>query len=160
MSPTCTLTSPLSQKQKTVWSLISRGFSIAAIADKLNTTRQFVNQTKLVAEAKLSTTLLDVAQSNDIQITKLYPKEGILLGYHPALKRKAIITYSTNHGVKVWYWHDNPEEVTNQEFLKQTQTYLLDLAKEKGLEIPNAALIHPAKLAHEVFSKLVPEIKT
>ena len=160
MSPTCTLASPLSHKQKTVWSLISRGFSIAAIADKLNTTRQFVNQTKLVAEAKLSTTLIDVAQANDIQITKLYPKEGMLIGYHPSLKRKAIITYSTNHGVKVWYWHDKPEEVTNKEFLKQTQTYLLDLAIEKGIEIPNAATIHPAKLAHEIFCKLVPEIET
>ena len=160
MSPTCTLTSPLSQKQKTVWSLISRGFSITAIADKLNTTRQFVNQTKLVAEAKLSTTLLDVAQANDLQITKLYPKEGMLLGFHPSLKRKAIITYSTNYGVKVWYWHDNPEEVTNEQFLKQTQTYLLDLAKEKGIEIPNAATIHPAKLAHMIFCKLVSEIET
>jgi len=160
MSPTCTLTSPLSQKQKIVWSLISRGFSIAAIADKLNTTRQFVNQTKLVAEAKLSTTLIDVAQANDLQITKLYPKEGILLGFHPSLKRKAIITYSTNHGLKVWYWHDNPEEVTNQEFLKQTQTYLLDLAKEKGIEIPNVAALHPARLAHIIFCKLVPEIET
>jgi len=159
MSPTCTLTAPLSQKQKTVWSLINRGFSIAAIADKLNTTRQFVNQTKLVAEAKLSTTLLDVAQANDLQITKLYPKEGVLLGYHPALKRKAIVTYSTNHGLKVWYWHDNPEEVTNQQFLKQTQTYLLDLAKEKGIEIPNAETIHPAKLAHIIFRKLIPEVE-
>ncbi|MGA2524272.1 MAG: hypothetical protein ABSF65_09000 [Candidatus Bathyarchaeia archaeon] len=159
MSPTCTLTSPLSQKQKTVWSLISRGFSIAAIADKLNTTRQFVNQTKLVAEAKLSTTLLDVAQANDLQITKLYPKEGMLLGFHPSLKRKAIITYSTNRGLKVWYWHDNPEEVTNQQFLKQAQTYLLDLAKEKGIEIPNAETIHPAKLAHIIFRKLIPEVE-
>ena len=75
----------ISQKQKTVWSLISKGLSAAAIADKLKTTRQFVNQTKLAAEAKLSTTLLDVAQANDLQVTKLYPKEGILIGYHPAL---------------------------------------------------------------------------
>lgn len=139
--------------------MISKGSSVVTIAEKLNTTRQFVNQTKLVAEAKLSTTLLDIAQANGLQITKLYPKEGILVGYHPDLKRKAIITYSTNYGIKVWYWHDNPEEVTNQEFLKQTQTYLLDLAKEKGVEIPNAASIHPAKLARMIFCKLVPEIE-
>jgi hypothetical protein len=159
MRPSCTLTSPLSQKQKTVWSLISRGISVATIAEKLNTTRQFVNQTKLVAEAKLSTTLLDIAQANDLQIIKLYPKEGMLLGFHPDLKRKAIITYSTNHGVKVWYWHDNPEEVTNTEFLKQTQTYLLDLAEEKGIDIPDASTIHPAKLAHTIFCKLIPEVE-
>jgi hypothetical protein len=132
---------------------------VASIADKLRTTRQFVNQTKLAAEAKLSTTLLEVAQANDLQVTRLYPKEAILLGYHPALKHKAIVTYSTRHGIKVWYWHDNPEEVTNQEFLRQTRKYLLDLAKERGIQLGNAADMHPAKLAHTVFSKLIPEVE-
>ncbi len=158
MVTTCSLSSPLSQKQKTVWSLISKGLSVAAIADKLKTTRQFVNQTKLAAEAKLSTTLLEVARTNDLQITRLYPKEAILLGYHPALKRKAIITYSTNHGVKVWYWHDNPEEVTNEDFLRQTREYLLDIAKERDIHVEDAANMHPAKLAHLIFSKIVPEV--
>jgi hypothetical protein len=81
----------------------------------------------------------------------------MLLGYHPALKRRAIVTYSTNFGIKVWYWHDNPEEVTNEEFLKQTRTYLLDIAKEKGIDVPGAENIHPAKLAHVIFSKLILE---
>jgi hypothetical protein len=160
MGSTCPLASPLSQKQKTVWSLISKGFSVSAIADKLSTTRQYINQTRLAAEAKLSTTLLDVAQANDLQITKLYPKEGMLLGYHPALKRKAILTYSTSHGIKVWYWHDNPEEVTDQNFLNQTRQYLMDIAKERGVEIEDADKIHPARLAHTVFCQLVPELKT
>ena len=160
MGSTCPLASPLSQKQKTVWSLISKGFSVSAIADKLSTTRQYINQTRLAAEAKLSTTLLDVAQANDLQVTKLYPKEGMLLGYHPALKRKAILTYSTSHGIKVWYWHDNPEEVTDQNFLNQTRQYLMDIAKERGVEIEDADKIHPARLAHTVFCQLVPELKT
>jgi DNA-binding CsgD family transcriptional regulator len=158
MRSACTLASPLSQKQKTIWSLISKGLTATAIAEKLHTTRQFVNQTKLAAEARLSTTLLDVAQANDLQVTKLYPKEGILLGYHPALKRRAILTYSTNFGIKVWYWHDNPEEVTNEEFLKQTRAYLLDIAKERGIEVEVAANLHPAKLAHIIFGRLLPEI--
>jgi DNA-binding CsgD family transcriptional regulator len=155
-----TLASPLTQKQKLVWSLISRGLSAAAIAHKLNTTRQFINQTKLATEAKLSTTLLDVAQANDLQITKLYPKNGILLAYHPALKRKAILTYSTNYGIKVWYWHDNPQEVTDQTFLNQTRQYLLDIAKERGITVENEASIHPGKLAHIIFTQLIPELKT
>ncbi len=159
MRASCTLASPLSQKQKTVWSLLSKGLSAVAISEKLNTTRQFINQTKLSAEARLSTTLLDVAQANDLQITKLYPKEGILLGYHPALKRKAILTYSTNYGIKVWYWHDNPEEVTDTAFLNQTRHYLLDIAKERGIEIEEAEKIHPANLARTIFSQLIPELK-
>jgi DNA-binding CsgD family transcriptional regulator len=154
------LSSPLSQKQKTVWSLIHKGFSVSAIADKLSTTRQYINQTKLTAEAKLSTTLLDVAGANDIQVTKLYPKKAILLGYHPALKRKAIITYTTSHGIKVWYWHDNPEEITNQNFLRQTRNYLLDIAKEQNIELEDTTDIHPAKLAHILFSRLVPEVRS
>ena len=159
MAPTCTLAAPLSQQQKTIWSLISSGLSIMDIAQKLNTTRQFVTQTKLTAEAKLSTTLIDVAQANDLQITKLYPKAGVLLGYHPALRRRAILTYSTNYGIKVWYWYDNPEEVTDKEFLKQTRNYLLDLANERGIVIADATVIHPAELAHLIFTQLIPELK-
>jgi len=160
MSHSCSLSSPLSQKQKTIWSLIRKGLSVSAIAAKLRTTRQYVNQTRLTAEAKLSTTLLDVARANDLQVTRLYPKEAILLGYHPGLKRKAIVTYSTSHGIKVWYWHDNPEEVTNQEFLRQTREYLLDLARERGIKVEAAAEMHPAKLASIIFSKLIPEVKS
>jgi hypothetical protein len=136
------------------------GLSAATIAEKLQTTRQFVNQTKLAAEAKLSATLLDVAQANDLQVTKLYPKAGILLAFHPALKRKAILTYSTNFGIKVWYWHDNPEEVTDQAFLNQTRQYLMDIAKERGIEVEGIDKLHPAKLAHIIFSKLIPELRT
>jgi DNA-binding CsgD family transcriptional regulator len=160
MNIKCSLASPLSQKQKTVWSLIREGFSVSAIADKLKTTRQYINQTRLTAEAKLSATLLDVAGANDLQVTKLYPKRAILLGYHPALKRKAIITYTTSHGIKVWYWHDNPEEITNQNFLQQTRKYLLDIAKEQGIPLEDTTEIHPARLAHIIFSKLVPEVKS
>ena len=151
------LASPLSQKQKIVWSLISKGLSVAAIADRLKTSRQYVNQTRQTAEAKLSTALMEVARVSDLHVTQLHPKEALLIGYHPVLKRKAIVTYTTSRGIKVWYWHDNPEEETDQDFLKQTREYLLDLAKERDLEIEDAATLHPAKLARIVFRKLAPE---
>jgi DNA-binding CsgD family transcriptional regulator len=159
MGTNWTLSSPLSQQQKTVWSLIAQGLSAAAIAAKLETTRQFVNQTKLAAEARLSTTLLDVAQANAVQVTKVYPREGLLLGYHPGIGRRAIITYSTSHGIKVWYWHDDPEQVTNEEFLKQTRAYLLDIARERHIDVKDAKDMHPGKLARLVFSELIPELK-
>ena len=159
MGASLNLSSPLRQKQKTVWALVSKGQPVVAIADRLKTTRKFVNQTKLAAEAKLSTTPLDVAQANHIHITKLSPKEGVLLGYHPGLKRKAIITYSTKHDIKVWYWYDKPEEVTDQEFLTQTRTYLLDIAGERGVEVKDANPINPARLAHLLFSELIPDFR-
>jgi hypothetical protein len=152
-------TTQLTQQQKTIWQLLRTGLSVSSVACKLKTTRQYVNQTRLTAEAKLSSTLLGIAQVNDIQVTKLDAKQGILLGFHPALNRRAIVTYTTNYGVKVWYWTDNPEEVTNQQFLEQTRTYLVDLAKERDMEVKDAGNIHPAKLADIIFSKLVQEVK-
>jgi hypothetical protein len=149
--------SPLSQKQKIVWSLTSKGLSVADVADRLKTSRQYVNQTRQTAEAKLSKALLEVARVNDLQVTQLHPKEALLIGYHPVLKRRAVVTYTVSRGIKVWYWHDNPEEETDQDLLKHTREYLLDLAKERDLEIEGAATIHPAKLARMVFRKLAPE---
>jgi hypothetical protein len=148
---------PLSQKQKIIWSLTIRGLSVASVADRLKTSRQYVNQTRQTAEAKLSKALMEAARVNDLHVTQLHPKEALLIGYHPVLKRKAIITYTTSRGIKVWYWHDEPEEETDQDFLKRTREYLLDLAKERGLEIGDAATLHPAKLARIVFRKLAPE---
>jgi len=158
MSTGC-ITSPLSQSQKTIWALLGKGFTVTAIAEKLKTTRQYVNQTRLTAQTKLATTLLEVAAVNSLQVTKLVPQQAILLGYHPALQKKAIITYTTSHGLKVWYWHDQPEEVTDTTFLNQTRQYLIDIARERGIEIPNAETIHPAKLAHLVFCRLIPELQ-
>jgi len=153
------ITMPLTQQQKTIWKLLSQGLSVQTIANKLHATRQYVNQTKVTTEAKLTTALLGIAETNDLQVTKLDPSQGILLGYHPQLNRKVIVTYSTNYGVKVWYWNDHPEEVTNKEFLKQTQKYLLDIAEERGIQVENSQTIHPAKLADIIFSKLLPEMK-
>jgi hypothetical protein len=62
--------------------------------------------------------------------------------------------------LKVWYWHDHPEEVTDIDFLNQTRQYLLEIAKERGVEIENSAQIHPAKFAHMIFTQLIPELKT
>jgi hypothetical protein len=153
------ITMPLTQQQKTIWKLLSQGLSVQTIANKLHATRQYVNQTRLTTESKLSTTLLGIAETNDLQVTKLDASHGILLGYHPTLNRKVIVTYSTNYGVKVWYWNEHPEEVTNKEFLKQTQRYLIDLAEERGMQVENSQTIHPAKLADIIFSKLLPEMK-
>jgi DNA-binding CsgD family transcriptional regulator len=158
MGINCSAASPLSEKQNVVWSLILRGLSVSAIAEKMSTTRQYVNQTRLTAEAKLSNTLLEIARVNDLQVSKVHAREGILIGYHPALNRKAIITYNATYGIKLWYWHDKPEEVTNKQFLNQTKEYLLALARERGIAIKDSG-IHPAKLAHDIFGQLAPELR-
>ncbi len=151
--------SPLSQSQKTIWALLGTGLTVTNIAEKLKTTRQYVNQTRLTTQTKLATTLLEVAQINNLQVTKLNPQQAILLGYQPELKKQTILTYTTTHGLKMWYWHNNPEEVTDTTYLNQTRQYLIDIAKERGIEVKDAESIHPAKLAHTIFCQLIPELK-
>jgi hypothetical protein len=63
--------------------------------------------------------------------------------------------------MKVWYWHDHPEEETVPlGVLNQTRQYLMDIVQERGLDLGDTAKIHPAKLAHMVFIKLAPELET
>ncbi len=50
--------------------------------------------------------------------------------------------------------------MTNEEFLRQIRGYLLDIAKERGIVVEDAAKIHPGRLAHIIFSKLVPEVNS
>ena len=70
-------TSALTLQQKTVWQLISQDLSASSIASKLKTARQYVNQTRLKVEAKLSSTLFEVAQANYLQVTKLDKKSHL-----------------------------------------------------------------------------------
>jgi len=149
---------PLSSKQRIIWQLTLKGLSVAAIAKKLGSTRQYVNQTRLTAEAKLNSTLLDAAKTSNLQVTALHPRNGILVGYHPGLKRKALVTYSSAHGIKIWYWHDRPEEVTDPEFLSQTRKYLLELAEEREIRLDETDM-HPARLAQTIFERLAPELQ-
>jgi len=153
--------SPLSPRQKLIWSLLSRGLSVSEVARRLRTTPQYVHQTKRAAEAKLLRALMEAARASSIQIKLARPEAGILWGYHPGLRRDAIITYTARQGIKIWYWYDNPEEVTDQAFLNETREYLLTFAEERGIHLAEEEKkLHPAKLANIIFSRLLPGVKS
>jgi len=105
--------------------------------------------------------LIDAARASNIQMKGVLPEADILWGYNPGIKREAIITYTTKHGIKVWYWYDKPEEIDDDEFLKETRDYLISLTEERCLELTQEEKdLHPAKLANLIFSRLVPGAKT
>lgn len=154
------LLTPLSPRQKTVWSLLIKGFSVSDIAKRLKTSPQYIHQTKRQAEAKLSTILVETAEAASIQIKRIRPVEGLLWGYHPGLNRETIISYTTTDGMKVWYWNDHPENVTDATFLQETKQYLLNLAEERKIELTEDEMkLHPAKLANHIFRQLIPEVE-
>jgi hypothetical protein len=145
--------------QQKVWRLLTKGFTMADIAKQLNTSPQYVHQTRRNAESKLTRAIMETAEANNIQITKIRPREGLLYGYHPALDQHAFVSYSTKGGIKIWYWHDQPETITDEAFLGHIRTYLLDLAEERSLILTDEdKQLHPAKLANKIFRHLMPEV--
>jgi len=135
---------------------LNEGFSTSEVAERLKTSLQYVHQTKRAAEAKLLMALMDAAKASNIQIKEVLPEAGLLWGYNPGIKQDAIITYTTKHGIKVWYWYDKPEEIKDDEFLRETKDYLISLAEERRIELKEEEKeMHPAKLATVIFDKLV-----
>jgi hypothetical protein len=150
---------PLTAKQCTAWALFQSGLSTVEIAKQLKKSKQYVHQTLKIAETKVTEALLDVARSEGLEIRALNPEEGILLGFQPFLKRNVVVTFTTRNGFRTWYWFDKPEEVKmDEKLLAEARQYLLSEAEERGIHLTTEQKnIHPAKLAHFVFAKLLPD---
>ena len=159
MSTNC-IASPLSQSQKTIWALLGKGLTVSTIAEKLKTTRQYVNQTRLTTQTKLATTLLEVAASQRTPSNQTQPPTSHPTRLPPRTKKESHHHLHHQPRSKSLVLARQPEEVTDTAFLNQTRQYLIDIAKERGIEIEDADKIHPAKLAHTVFCQLIPELKT
>ncbi len=150
----------LTPLQSRVWSLRgAKGVSVSETAKKLDTFKQNVHQTFLMAKSTVSKALLEVAEANRLEVRKVDAERGILWGYQRWLGCEVVVTYSTRLGVKVWYWNDKAEKVLDKTVLDEARTYLLDLAEERGILVnAEESKHHPAKLAKSVFSQLVPEV--
>jgi hypothetical protein len=138
--------------------MLGSGLTVSEVAARLKKTFQYINQTKQTAEAKLSDALIRVGETSNLQIKRVLPKEGVLWGYHPGLGLDTFVTYTSKHGMRVWYWYDDPGEVTDERFLLEAKMYLLNLADERQIQLDEGEKqLHPALLAKLVFGKLIPE---
>jgi len=146
----------LTDKQKLIWDLRSKGFTEAGIARKLKVSRQTVHKALDIANSKVSTALQEAAKINKIKIKILDPSKGILLGYSLYFKTEALITFSAKNGVQVWYKHEG--ECNNCEQIQSCREALLTEAKERNIPLPeNANSMPPSKLAEILFSKIIGE---
>ena len=147
--------------QKLVWSLLNRGLSHSQVAEELKKSPQYVHQTRRNAEHKLSRALTEIAEATNLQIKKLRVKEGLLWGYHPGIQCDIIVSYTVKSGLKVWHWVDEPEAITDKDFLHETRSYLLNLAEEHGILLTEEQKNkHPANLANLIFKTLFPGVQS
>ena len=146
----------LTPKQRKYWGLRRSGLTQAEISRKMDVTRQTVNKTFIAIDSRVSKALLEAAQINRIETTRLNQERGCLLGRSPNLGLDVLITFSERNGIQVWYKGESGcSECTSREGCRQT---LLIEAEERGIQLPEKADdMEPSKLADILFKKIIKE---
>ncbi len=148
----------LTERQLEIWSLRRRGTSKAEIGRMLGITRQAVYDAENVMLEKVELALTHTAQSNMIEPQHIDATRGILLGYSPQTQQRVIITFSARNGVQTWHYQQPNCEMCRM--VSSCRNRLIQEADERDIYLTGEekALI-PSKLAHRIFSEIIPELK-
>jgi ribosomal protein L37E/DNA-binding CsgD family transcriptional regulator len=149
----------LTTRQLEIWDLNRRGRSRAEIGQRFEFTRQAVYDALKVSTEKVDTALRQTAEASSIEVIRVDPKNGILLGQTPIDSSRVIITFSRKHGIQTWHFEE--PDCAECGYTKRCTERLIDEAKERDVEISeDQRKLPPSKLAHIIFSKLIPELRT
>jgi len=148
----------LTSKQLTIWDLNRLGYTQADIGRKIEATRQAVYDALKISLKKVDSALRHAADANMVEIKYVDPKNGILLGVVPQDSSQVILTFSKRHGIQTWHY-DEPR-CQDCKWVKRCADRLMDEAEERGVSITEEEKrLPPAKLAHTIFSELIPWLK-
>jgi transcriptional regulator len=148
----------LTPRQLQIWKLKNTGLKESNIARKLKVSRQTVHKALDTADNKILQTLEEVASLNKVKVKTVDALRGILVGYSPAFKTTAIITFSDRNGVQVWYKHKG--DCTNCDQLKECKRTLITEMEDRNVKLPNdVTTTSPSDLAELLFSKILDEEK-
>ena len=139
----------LTERQLEIWRLRFKGLSKAEVGRRLGITRQAVYDAEKYTLERVEFALRHVADASRIEVHYLDPSKGVLLGLDPLTSNRVIVTFSARNGVQTWHYEQpNCGECQWEENCKRR---LIDEAEER--ELP------PSKLAHAIFSKIIPGLK-
>jgi len=149
----------LTARQLEIWDLNRRGESRAEIGERFGFTRQAVYDALKVSMGKVESALSHAAEASSIEVMRVDARNGILLGRTPIDSNKVIITFSRRHGVQTWHFEE--PDCDKCGYARRCTERLTDEAEERGIELgAEQRSLPPSKLAHIIFSKLIPELRT
>jgi len=120
----------------------------------MGVTRQTVNKAINAIDSKVSKALLEAAQLNRIEISRVDPEKGFLLGRSSILATATLITFSDENGIQIWYKGEG--HCSDCERLDSCKQKLLTEAKVRDIPLPkNAETMQPSKLADLLFKKIM-----
>ena len=148
----------LTERQLEIWSLRFKGFSKAEVGRRLGITRQAVYDAEKYMLEKVESALRHVAEASRIDVRYLDPSRGVLLGFNPLTNSRVIVTFSARNGVQTWHYEQpNCGECQWEENCKRR---LLDEAEEREIQLSSGEReLPPSKLAHLIFSKIIPGLE-
>ena len=146
----------LTPKQRKYWGLRRSGLTQAEISREMDVTRQTVNKTFNAIDSRVSKALLEAAQVNKVEISRVDPEKGFLLGRSPSLGIDVLVTFSDKNGIMVWYRGEG--DCSECSWLKSCRQKLLMEAEDRDIPLPEEAEeMEPSKLAETLFKKIMEE---
>lgn len=143
----------LTSYQGMVWGLYRKGLSQTKIASKLGVSRQVIHKTINKAHNRVLRALLDTAQISKLDIRKVDPVKGVLIGYSPGFRSRVFLIYSPKYGVQLWYEHQGQCEGCQRQ--EECTQKLLETAKEWEVHLTNEETkLPPTLLAEKIFSEV------
>lgn len=144
----------LTPKQRRFWRLRFDGLTQSEISKKMGVTRQTVNKVVNVIDSKVTKALLEVAQLSRIEVRRVDPEKGFLLGRSPSLGLDVLITMSDENGILVWYKGEG--RCSECDWTDSCREKLLIEAKLRGIRLAaNAESMQPSRLADLLFKRVV-----
>jgi len=145
----------LTERQLEIWRLRFKGLSKAEVGRHLGITRQAVYDAEKYTLEKVESALRHVADASRIEVHYLDPSKGVLLGFDPSTSNRVIITFSARNGVQTWH-HEQPN-CGECQWEENCKLRLLDEADERDITLSEMERrLPPSKLAHLIFSKIIP----
>ena len=148
----------LTDRQLEIWRLRFKGLSKVEVGRRLGITRQAVYDAEKYTLEKVESALRHVSEASRIEVRYLDPSKGVLLGFDPSTNNRVIITFSARNGVQTWHYEQpNCGECQWEENCKRR---LLDEAEEREMQLSlRERELLPSKLAHLIFSKIIPGLE-
>jgi len=145
----------MTDRQLEIWGLRFRGLSKAEVGRLLGITRQAVYDAENVTLKKVESALLHMAEASRIEVRYVDPTRGILHGFNPATENRVIVTFSTRNGVQTWHYEQ--PDCGSCTWVESCKRRLLDEAEERDIRLSaEERTLSPSKLAHAIFSKIIP----
>ncbi len=146
----------LTPLQRKYWKLRRSGMTQAEISREMDVTRQTVNKAFNAIDSRVSKALLEAARVNKLEISRVDPVKGFLLGRSPSLGMDVLITFSDRNGILVWYRGEGG--CSECSWLSSCRKKLMIEAEDRGIPLPkNAKDMEPSTLSEALFKKIMEE---